>query len=102
MRPIYRGRRDTLLRALSRHLPALEPVGASAGLHVVAWLPVGVDESSVVREARRFDVGVDPVSRYYIAHRPSRGGLLFGYADLTEQAIEEGVRRLVLAIDSAG
>jgi GntR family transcriptional regulator / MocR family aminotransferase len=101
MRPIYRGRRDTLLAALSRHLPALEPVGASAGLHVVAWLPAGVDEGTLVREAQRFDVGVDPVSRYYIAHRPSRSGLLFGYADLSEPAIEEGVRRLALAFDSA-
>ena len=39
MRPIYRERRDALLDALSRYLPDLRPIGASAGLHVLAWLP---------------------------------------------------------------
>ena len=51
MRPIYRGRRDALLAALARHLPDVRPVGAAAGLHVLAWLPDDVDEAAVVAEA---------------------------------------------------
>src|SRR5580704_10350644 len=35
MRPVYRRRRDALLAALARHLPWLQPVGVSAGLHLV-------------------------------------------------------------------
>jgi GntR family transcriptional regulator / MocR family aminotransferase len=35
MRPVYRSRRDALLRALAQHLPDLEPAGIAAGLHLV-------------------------------------------------------------------
>ena len=58
MRPIYRRRRDVLLRALAEHLPEVRPVGASAGLHVLAWLPPGVDEAAVLRRAREAGVGL--------------------------------------------
>ena len=51
MRPIYRARRDALLAALARHHPGVRPVGASAGLHVLAWLPPDIDESAVVARA---------------------------------------------------
>ncbi len=57
MRPIYRGRRDALLEALGRHLPDLEPVGASAGLHLLAWLPPGSDDGAIVAAAGRSGIG---------------------------------------------
>ena len=100
MRPIYRRRRDALLEALNRYVPELEPVGESAGLHLVAWLPADVGESAIVREALRLGVGVDGINRYRIESRPGRNGLLFGYADLSEQAIEEGIRILGQAIEA--
>ena len=53
MRPIYRGRRDALLAALARHLPDVRPVGAAAGLHVLAWLPPDVDETARSRTLPR-------------------------------------------------
>jgi GntR family transcriptional regulator / MocR family aminotransferase len=92
MRPIYRARRDALLRALHRYLPELRPVGASAGLHVLAWLPDGIDEPALVERAAAVGVGVDGVSPYRIADRDGPGGLLFGYGNVTEAAIEEGIR----------
>ena len=51
MRPVYRQRRDRLLASLARRMPAAVPVGASAGLHVLVWLPDGVDESRLVGDA---------------------------------------------------
>ena len=36
MRILYRRRRDVLLDAFERHLPQIQPCGASAGLHVLA------------------------------------------------------------------
>jgi GntR family transcriptional regulator/MocR family aminotransferase len=53
MRPVYRRRRDALLAALARRLPQLEPVGVSAGLHLVTWLPPHLDEAAVVDAAAR-------------------------------------------------
>jgi GntR family transcriptional regulator/MocR family aminotransferase len=97
MRPIYRRRRDALLAALARHLPWLQPVGVSAGLHLVTWLPPHLDEAAVVGAARRAGVGLDAVGPYRITN-PGPAGLIFGYATVSERAIAEGVARLAQVI----
>jgi GntR family transcriptional regulator/MocR family aminotransferase len=98
MRPIYRARRDTLLAALGRHLPDLRPVGASAGLHVIAWLPDGVDEAALVERAAAAGVAAYGLASYHSARRDAPGGLLFGYGTLTEAEIEEGIRLVAVAL----
>jgi GntR family transcriptional regulator/MocR family aminotransferase len=99
VRPVYRQRRDALLAALRRHLPTLRPVGASAGLHVLAWLPSDLDEAPFVRAA-----GAAGVALYGLAsNRIAPGGpegIVFGYAAVGESAIAEGVRRLASAVRS--
>jgi GntR family transcriptional regulator / MocR family aminotransferase len=97
MRPVYRRRRDALLAALGRQLPWLEPAGVSAGLHLVTWLPPGLDEATVVDAAARAGVGIEGVTPYRISH-PGPGGLIFGYATVNEQAIAEGVGILARVI----
>jgi GntR family transcriptional regulator/MocR family aminotransferase len=99
MRPIYRSRRDTLLGALREHLPDVRPVGASAGLHVLAWLPPGIDEADVVARAAEAGVQVDPLQPYWGDGGP--GGLLFGYGGVTEARIDEGVRIIADAMNGA-
>jgi GntR family transcriptional regulator/MocR family aminotransferase len=101
LRPIYRSRRDALLLALARHTPALRPVGISAGLHVLTWLPSDMDEERVVAEARVRDLGVYGVSSYRITRNGTPGGLLFGYAGLAESMIERGVRLLAAAMEAS-
>jgi GntR family transcriptional regulator/MocR family aminotransferase len=97
MRPVYRRRRDALLSALARHLPWLEPSGISAGLHLVTWLPPDLDEATIVAAARRAGVAIDSVGPYRITH-PGPGGLIFGYATASEQAIAEGIEVLARVI----
>lgn len=92
MRPIYRARRDALLGALRQYLPELRPVGASAGLHVLAWLPDGIDEAALVEAAAEAGVGVEGLTPYRSAGRAGPGGLLFGYGTVAEAGIEEGIR----------
>jgi GntR family transcriptional regulator/MocR family aminotransferase len=100
MRPIYRRRRDALLAALARHLPDVEPAGIAAGLHLVAWLPPGLDEAAVVEAARANGVAIAGVSPYRLTAAPADavGGLIFGYGTLDAPAIEGGVERLAAAI----
>ena len=97
MRPIYRRRRDALLAALADRLPALTPVGISAGLHLVTWLPPGLDEAAIVADASRAGVSVDGVGAYRIAPT-GPGGLIFGFATAPEHAIAEGVAILAEVI----
>ena len=99
MRPMYRSRRDALLTALAQHLPELEPGGIAAGLHLVAWLPQDLEEATVIAAAAREGVAVAGVSPYRLSPTP-RGGLIFGYSNLNEQAITDGIVRLARAVSS--
>jgi GntR family transcriptional regulator/MocR family aminotransferase len=90
MRPVYRRRRDALLRVLARRLPDFTPTGIAAGQHLVTWLPADLDEAALVEAAARRGVGVYGVAPYRIASQ-GPGGLIFGYATLDERLIEEGV-----------
>ena len=97
MRPTYRSRRDALLTALAQHLPELEPTGIAAGLHLVAWLPQDLEEATVIAAAAREGVAVAGVSPYRLSPAP-RGGLIFGYSNLNERAIADGIARLARAV----
>jgi GntR family transcriptional regulator/MocR family aminotransferase len=96
MRPIYRARRDALLGALRRHLPKLRPVGASAGLHVLAWLPPGVDESAFLRSAEEADIWLETLAESRIG--VSAGGIIFGYGSVAETSIDPSIRRLAVIL----
>jgi GntR family transcriptional regulator / MocR family aminotransferase len=97
MRPVYRSRRDALLAALAEHLPELQPAGIAAGLHLVAWLPRDLDEEDVIEAAAEAGVAVAGVAPYCIAPA-ARGGLIFGYSNLSEREITDGVRRLARGV----
>jgi DNA-binding transcriptional MocR family regulator len=64
----------------------------------VTWLPPDLDEATVVRAAAGAGVGIEGVTPYRISH-PGPGGLIFGYATVSEHAIAEGVGILAGVID---
>ena len=70
----------------------------AVGLHAIVRLPSAVDGLALVRAARRRSVGVYPLGHAYIEVRAVHDGLVLGYANLAEPAIEEGIRRLALAL----
>ncbi len=93
MRPLYRRRRDALLAALRTHLPELEPAGIAAGLHLVTYLPDGVDETAVVEAAAGRGLTVHGLAPYRIGCE-GRPGLIFGYATLDEPTLAKGIELL--------
>jgi GntR family transcriptional regulator/MocR family aminotransferase len=101
MRPIYRTRRDALIEALAEQLPQLRPTGIAAGLHLVAWLPDGVDEAEAVAAAAEHGVAIAGLAPYRLAP-VRRGGLIFGYSDLEVSAIRRGVELLKMSTDAIG
>ncbi len=99
MRPVYRRRRDALLTALRKRVPDLEPAGVAAGLHLVTWLPPDLDEDVMVEAAARRGLGVYGVAPYRISgDGDGDGGLIFGYATLSERTITEGIGILAAVI----
>jgi GntR family transcriptional regulator / MocR family aminotransferase len=94
----YRARRAALAAAVAAHIPDGRVTGAAAGLHAVVHVgrPFAGDRLYAAALAR--SVGVYPLGGAYMQPRPLDDGLIMGYASLPEPAIEEGVRRLALAL----
>jgi DNA-binding transcriptional MocR family regulator len=61
-------------------------------------LPQPVDGIALTQAAARESVGVYPLGYAYVTPRPLDDGLVLGYANLPEPAIEEGIRRLARAL----
>jgi GntR family transcriptional regulator / MocR family aminotransferase len=90
----YRSRRDALVRSVARHLPEARVTGLAAGLHAIVRLGRAVDGMRLMQAAARRSVGVYPLGYAYMDVRAVDDGLVLGYANLAEPAIEEGIRRL--------
>jgi GntR family transcriptional regulator/MocR family aminotransferase len=99
MRPRYRGLRDALVGALGERLPDLRPIGVSAGLHVMVWLPPDLPEAALTRAALQRGLGVYGLEPYWVDHAGPEG-LVFGYGGLTEPAILEGIALLADTVAS--
>jgi GntR family transcriptional regulator/MocR family aminotransferase len=103
VRALYAERQATLIAAaeaeLTDHL-AIAP--DPAGLHLVGWLPHGVDDQAAAAAAEVEGVLVYPVSRYRLTPAPAtaRGGLLLGYAGFDGTALREGIGKLRRALEA--
>lgn len=94
MRQLYRERQETLVRAAQRKLwGLLQVVPADAGMHLVGWLPEGVDDRAVAQAAAARNLRLVALSQSSV-EPPERGALLLGYAALTLPQIREGIDRL--------
>ena len=98
----YRARRDALVQAVARHLPGARVTGVAAGLHAVVRLGCAFDGVALLRAARRRSVAIYLLGHAYAEPRPEDDGLVLGYANVTESGIEEGIRRLGLALADTG
>ena len=88
-------RREALLEALQARLSEpFEISGANAGIHVVVWFPGRTtrDLDSWIAAAEEVGVGLYSVAPYFLSES-NRPGLLFGYGNLEEAEIAEGIRR---------
>jgi GntR family transcriptional regulator/MocR family aminotransferase len=94
----YRARRDALVRAIAAHLPGARVRGLAAGLHAIVQLDRPFDSAAVARAAHAHSVIVYPLSFSYLQPRATGDSLVLGYANLSEQAIEEGISRLATAL----
>jgi GntR family transcriptional regulator/MocR family aminotransferase len=97
-RRIYHGRRNALIDALARWLPEATVGGAAAGLHLIAWLPQGADESAISDAAAERGVAVLSLHDDCAMTDPFRPALLLGYGMVAESAIPRAVQELAKAV----
>jgi GntR family transcriptional regulator / MocR family aminotransferase len=93
----YNARRTALAAALADSLPEATVGGASAGLHLIAWLTEGTDETAIVDAAARRGVAIHALHQDCALTAPLPPALLLGYGLIGEQAIPRAVRELAAA-----
>ncbi|MGW2196550.1 hypothetical protein ACWCSH_29985, partial [Streptosporangium sp. NPDC001682] len=87
-----------LLRALGAASPTTTPL--SAGLNLLAELPYGWDEASVVDGAEECGLAVEPVGP--MRYAPGPPALLMGFARLPRHRADQAVRALASALGARG
>jgi GntR family transcriptional regulator / MocR family aminotransferase len=92
MQKIYSERRKTLLTALSRSMPFVEPLPSIAGLHLSGFLPRGYPAEDLISRAAAGGVGLYSIASFY--QTESRAGLIFGFGSCEVADLSEGVRRV--------
>lgn len=97
MRRLYAERRAAILEAAREINLEIDP--PEAGMHCVAWLPEGMDAHALAQAAADHGVNLVPVSHFSIEPRP-RDGVLLGYSQYSVEQIEDGMRRLAIALGS--
>lgn len=94
MRTLYRHRQSVLVDQAQRHLAGVLDVAASdAGMHLIGWLPKGVDDREVSKHISENGMLAAPLSRYS-ENKLERGGLMLGYTGFNDRQIKAGVNKL--------
>ncbi|GHJ39698.1 PLP-dependent aminotransferase family protein [Streptomyces sp. TS71-3] len=95
----YRNRRDTLVRALAHELPGTPVSGAAAGLHLILRLPPTTDTEAVVSAAATRSLRTADLAAYHATTVHTDHGLVLGYGNLADSAVNEAVGHLRGAIE---
>ena len=97
-RRMYHARRNALIDALAQSLPEATVGGAAAGLHLIAWLPEGTDESAVSDAAAERGVAILTLHRDCAVAAAFAPALLLGYGMVDESVIPRAVEELAQAV----
>ncbi len=98
MRALYAERQDALVSAAAREFAGLLSVApADSGMHLLAWLPRGVNDRQASQKAAVAGVSAPALSQYILGARPGPA-LLLGYAPYTSRKIREAARKLAEAL----
>ena len=96
---VYRRRRDTIIQAIGRDLPAgVQAVSPQGGLFVWLRLPEGASAVRLLPLAAEEGVEYAPGPRFFPQPAAGEGYMRLNFATQTPEEIEEGIRRLGRAL----
>lgn len=99
MRSLYLERLEALMDGARSELAGLVTIARpDAGMHVVASLPVGIDDRAVAIAVNERGVSNHPMSLCYLG-RKRISGLILGYAAYSPEQIKHGCRQLAAALN---
>jgi GntR family transcriptional regulator/MocR family aminotransferase len=96
---VYRRRRDAIIKAIGRELPAgVQVVSPQGGLFVWLRLPEGASAVRLLPLAAEEGVEYAPGPRFFPQPADGEGYMRLNFATLTHEDIDEGIRRLGRAL----
>ncbi|OIJ22408.1 GntR family transcriptional regulator [Anaerobacillus alkalidiazotrophicus] len=94
MRKLYKRKRDFLIACLKNEFGNLIKIhGASTGIHLVGEFNFKFSKK-ILDEIKENGVNIFSVEKHALVKGNHDNKLIFGYGNLTEEELEEGVRRL--------
>jgi GntR family transcriptional regulator/MocR family aminotransferase len=94
MRSIYDKRRQVLVEALKTYFKKRAVIlGEKAGIHVMVRFKSDLSDEEIIEKAAKVGVSLMSANPYYLTNHP-KGEFIFGYGELTETQLTEGIRRL--------
>ena len=100
IRGAYAERRTALINEIECQIPTWARLQQSdQGMHLVLWLPAGMDDVRVAADALRAGIVVRPVSPMYGA-TPARCGLMLGFGGFSIEQLRAAVKRLKDVLDT--
>lgn len=94
MRQLYDQRRQVLVNALKYYLGSRVTIlGENAGIHLMAKIETALPDEIVIQNAAIVGVGLISAQGYYLT-TPKTGEFIFGYTQLDEIQIEQGIQKL--------
>ena len=94
IRRFYNHRRQVLVKAINNYLGERATIlGENAGIHLIVRLHTKLSESEIIQSANKVGVGMISLKPYYLLATTTKE-FIFGYSNLTELQLTEGVRKL--------
>lgn len=95
MRQRYKAKHDVMLNGLRQSQGSITVRGEHAGLHLVMEIHTSASEDEILTLAKEHGIRLYPLSVHYVELPPSyKPSFLMGYANLSEEAITQGLIEL--------
>jgi len=95
MRKHYEEKQDKFINIIQKHMKNEVIIsGKNAGLHIVLTLKKFMDETALTEQAKSKQMKVYPITKYRLSNVHTNPTFLFGYGALTEEQMDEGIKRL--------
>jgi GntR family transcriptional regulator/MocR family aminotransferase len=94
MRQLYNLRRQVLIQALENYFgDKVTILGANAGIHLMVKIETALSDEIIIQKAAAVGIGLISARGYYLQPQ-YQGEFIFGYAQLEEVEIEQGIWKL--------
>lgn len=95
---LYRQRRDVMLAAIGHYLPEAQVIPPQGGLFIWLRLPENASSAQLLRFALAEGVEFAPGGRFFPDPQEGEAFLRLNFATQAPEAIEEGIRRITVAL----